>query len=208
MPVNWLACLQKLPRRCARARQDYEKLPKLTMGALPASCTIRDKRDATPLPRAWLLLVLSAAGAGAGAASDTPPAAAFPASRLITPAQGELLNTWAKQTAGQQWELCYTSFTMSKDSPAEFHRRCDQYKPTVAVARNSGGRGICNKCARDCDPKPCNPCRGGGECSISGADCFPVGSPCGATNKGNFTFGGFVRPCLTLASNAMLCWLV
>jgi hypothetical protein len=152
-------------------------------------------------PRAWSLLVLSAAGAGAGAGAAPNPAAAFPESRLITPVQGVLLNTWANQTVGRKWKLCYTSFTMSKASPAEFHKGCDQYKPTVAVAHNSGGRGVCGKCPRDA-PRGCR-----GSCSISGADCWPISSPCGSTNKGNFTFGGFVRPCLTFASRAVLCWL-
>ena len=136
-----------------------------------------------------------AALVAAATATASPLLTPFPESRLIAPTQGELLNTWANST-GQKWELCYTSFTMDKTSPAEFHRNCDQYKPTVTVARNSGGRGVCNKCARVPDPgQP--PCRG--ECSISGADCFPVGSPCGATNKGNYTFGGFVRPCACFA---------
>ena len=79
------------------------------------------------------LLVLSAGaqvGAGAGAEG------AFPESRLISPVQGAQLNGWANQTAGRRWELCYTSFTMNKTA-AEFHKRCDKYKPTVTVAHNS-----------------------------------------------------------------------
>ena len=64
--------------------------------------------------------------AGAGAAL-------FPESRLITPAHAALLNSWAKEPAEQTWKLCYTTFTMSKTSPAEFH---------------VGGRGACG-CAAD-----------------------------------------------------------
>ena len=117
-------------------------------------------------------------------ASQPTGAAAFPESRLITPPQGALLNSWANQTTGQEWTLCYTSTTMSTASPAEFHKGCDQYKPTVTVARNSGGRGVCGKCSSDA-PRGCR-----GTCS-TGGDCWPLSSPCGATNKGGFTFGGF-----------------
>jgi hypothetical protein len=62
--------------------------------------------------------------------------AAFPGSGLISPAQGVRLNDWANQTAGRMWELCYTTSTMAQTA-AEFHKRCDGYKPTVTVARNS-----------------------------------------------------------------------
>ena len=147
--------------------------------------------------------------------------ATFPNSRLITPAQGLLLNSWANQTVvGQKWALCYTSFTMDKTSPAQFHKNCDQYAPTVTVAHNTGGpggRGVCkfNKdgCkTRECDCgacKPplmcihtqgtCVPCTfpGCGTCFIDGVDtgddCGPIGSICGFENTGNFTFGGYVR---------------
>ena len=78
------------------------------------------------------LLVLSRAGAGAGRDGGV----AFPESCLISPAHGARLNGWANQTAGQRWQLCYTSFTMSKTAAA-FHASCDQYKPTVTVAHNS-----------------------------------------------------------------------
>ena len=146
-----------------------------------------------------------------GASPPAPPSSLpFPESRLITPAQGVQLNAWANQTGS--WELCYDSFTMSKTT-AEFHRGCDQFAPTVTVAHNSGGRGVCGQCkngkdscgdAGSCDagPRtgscyhpPCT-CRApsGGTCSSDGANCWPVGAPCGSTNPGNFTFGGYVRP--------------
>jgi len=131
---------------------------------------------------------------------------AFPDSRLITAAHGVQLNSWANQTGGldQKWKLCYSSFTMSKTSPAEFHRRCDEYKPTVTVAHNSGGRqGKCDGVRPG--PKgeswPCSPidpktsCNG--HCSSDASACTGSintnrsGSPCGPSNPGNFIFGGF-----------------
>jgi hypothetical protein len=65
---------------------------------------------------------------------ETRAGAAFPGSRLIAPAHGALLNSWANRTAEQTWKLCYTTFTMSKTSPAEFHKSCDQYKPTFTAS--------------------------------------------------------------------------
>lgn len=79
-----------------------------------------------------LLCVVGPAAAGAGAAAG----AAFPGSRLVSSVHGAQLNSWANQTVGQRWELCYTSFGMNKTA-AEFHRRCDQFKPTITVAHNS-----------------------------------------------------------------------
>ena len=64
------------------------------------------------------------------AKEDAGAGAAFPDSRLITPAQEALRNSWANQSVGQEWKLCCTSFTMSKTSPAEFHKSCDQYPGT------------------------------------------------------------------------------
>ena len=78
-----------------------------------------------------------AAGAGTGTGTGTGAGAgAFPESQLVSPAQGAQLNTWANQTVDQRWELCYTSFGMNRTA-AEFHRRCDQFKPTITVAHNS-----------------------------------------------------------------------
>jgi len=131
---------------------------------------------------------------------------AFPESRLITPAHGAQLNGWANQAVDQKWELCYNSHTMNKTT-TEFHRRCDEFKPTVTVARNSGGaagRGVCNTCPDGCgqdgqcgSDSSTGPCKGpgGGRCSDSQgkvpSNCWPIGEPCGETNPGNFTFGGF-----------------
>ena len=53
---------------------------------------------------------------------------------MIAPAHGALLNSWANRTAEQTCKLCYTTFTMSKTSPAEFHKSCDQYKPTFTAS--------------------------------------------------------------------------
>ena len=75
-------------------------------------------------------------GAGARAGAGVGAGAAFPESRLISPAQGAQLNSWANQLTDRKWALCYTSFTMGKTA-AEFHKRCDQYKPTFTVAHNS-----------------------------------------------------------------------
>ena len=90
-----------------------------------------------------LSAAVASAGFGAGAG------ATFPKSRLITPAQGLLLDSWANQTVvGQEWALCYTSFTMDKTSPAQFHKNCDQHAPMVTVAHNTGraiaGRSSCH----------------------------------------------------------------
>jgi hypothetical protein len=95
------------------------------------------------------VLRLSALAAASAAASATDAGArltglgagaAFPESRLITPAQGMLLNGWSNQTAGQRWELCYTSFAKMTKSVEEFHGSCDEYQLTVTVARNSLNR--------------------------------------------------------------------
>jgi hypothetical protein len=145
---------------------------------------------------------------------------AFPESRLITPAHGAQVNGWANQAVDQKWELCYNSHTMNKTT-AEFHKRCDEFKPTVTVARNSGsaaGRGVCNACPDGCghdgqcgsDSSTGNfVCKGpgGGRCSSSQGkvpstyNCWPIGSPCGETNPGNFTFGGFVSCCLACSQS-------
>jgi len=63
----------------------------------------------------------------------------FNETQIVTQEWGALLNDWAKQPAGQKWALCYSSATMDKTTD-EFHKRCDQYKPTVTVAHNSLGR--------------------------------------------------------------------
>ena len=75
-------------------------------------------------------------GTGAGAGAGGAGAGAFPESQLVSPAQGVQLNAWAEQTVDQRWELCYTSFGMNRTA-AEFHRRCDQFKPTITLAHNS-----------------------------------------------------------------------
>ena len=88
---------------------------------------------------AVVLVLLCGAGPAAGAGTGTGAGAgagAFPESQLVSPAQGVQLNAWAEQTVDQRWELCYTSFGMNRTA-AEFHRRCDQFKPTITVARNS-----------------------------------------------------------------------
>ena len=67
--------------------------------------------------------------------------ALFPETQIVTPEWGALLNGWAKQPAGQKWALCYSSDTMDKTA-TEFHKRCDQYTPTVTVAHNSLGTAL------------------------------------------------------------------
>eukprot|EP01046_Picozoa_sp_COSAG06_P019241 COSAG06_NODE_1364_length_9696_cov_14.104929_21_plen_181_part_00 len=62
----------------------------------------------------------------------------FPGSHLITKAGGENLNGWMKAKAkGKQWSLCFSSFTDDATTPSTFHKQCDQYDTTLAVARNS-----------------------------------------------------------------------
>jgi len=165
----------------------------------------------------FAVLVLSAAGvAAAGAATGGD---AFPESRLITPAQGALLNSWANSS--NTWKLCYTTFTMDKTSPAVYHKNCDKYKPTVTVVHNTGGRpgrckGVWNYQDQLDFPSPCSPigsncsdpvggpgqtgdCPSGGhgygqcagQCSFDDSACPVAGPPCGPTNPGNFTFGGY-----------------
>ena len=63
----------------------------------------------------------------------------FLETQIVTPEWGTLLNDWAKQPVDQKWALCYSSDTMNKTTD-EFHKRCDQYAPTVTVAHNSLGR--------------------------------------------------------------------
>ena len=155
------------------------------------------------------------ANAGAGAAL-------FPESRLITPAHAALLNSWAKEPAEQTWKLCYTTFTMSKTSPAEFHKNCDQYKPTVTVAHNAGGRPgrcearcefkfssssnpPCKTIGSDCSTPGDGPGTCAGQCSTSGG-CAKIGEVCGPTNPGNFTFGGYVRVVPALKPRRSPCW--
>ena len=147
----------------------------------------------------------------------SPP---FPESRLISAAHGAQLNEWANKSAGQKWELCYTSFTMDKSSAAEFHSSCDQYTPTFSVAHNSGGKP--GKCEGRCDDQdndwqPCTPVgsdcssatRGQGVCvghcssalgAVGTGGCSAngtaSGTPCPGPPKLNSTFGGFVRPCI------------
>jgi len=144
-----------------------------------------------------VLVALSAAGAAEAGA-------AFPDSRLITQAHGDLINSWAKVAEGQKWELC-CSTDDGCDRVNKFHEGCDGYKPTVSVARNSGGRpgkcsGLCYEPRREIWGE-CfvvgAPCVGldatcGAECSnvYGDSDCT-IGEPCGPSNPGNFTFGGF-----------------
>lgn len=154
-----------------------------------------------------MLVTALAALVAASYAAGVP----FPESRLITtPQHGALLNSWANQTANQEWKLCYSSFTMDTSTPAEFHKRCDQYKPTFTVAKNAGESkpGKCQGKCYYCDAcvengTPCSTigskcthtldgdgsCEG--SCSIDESGCSVVGSACGPTNVGNFTFGGF-----------------
>ena len=193
------ACLRDSPSSGAAARHPLSAMTKLAaVAALVAAAT------ASEPPK----------GAGAGAA--------FRDSRLITPAQGVLLNSWANQTAGQEWELCYTSFTMDKKTPAEFHKGCDQYKPTVTVAHNAGGRPgrcearcefkfssssnpPCKTIGSDCSTPGDGPGTCAGQCSTSGG-CAKIGEVCGPTNPGNFTFGGYVRVVPALKPRRSPCW--
>lgn len=74
----------------------------------------------------------------------------FRGSRIVTPEQGAMINSWAKQPSSTEWELCYSTFTDSNlpschnwpgsgwDGCAKtFHSQCDEYAPTVTLARNS-----------------------------------------------------------------------
>jgi len=150
-----------------------------------------------------LLLVLSAAGAAVGAGTGS----AFPESHLVTPAQGAQLNSWAGPFAvNTTWELCYSSYTMDQ-TPAEFHKRCDQYQLTMTIAHTSfdGKQGTCSGTCCDPDEGNCRECSDigsncttetgnqatcAGQCSRDPRACSgPQGSSCGY--KGNFTFGGF-----------------
>ena len=60
----------------------------------------------------------------------------FPGTQLVTVEWGETVNGWVG-TPTLQWELCYSSFTDSPNTPATFHAQCDQFATTVAVAHNS-----------------------------------------------------------------------
>ena len=174
---------------------------------------------ATMIPVLSAMLALCAAWcSGAGGT--------FSESRLITPAQGAQLNRWANRSVGQAWALCYTSLTMNKTSPADFHRNCDAYRPTFSVAHNSGGRPFqcIGRCSHSDPGDPQNACPTlGSKCSgdhgtsagVCQAHCpdglfgndyslcsasAKIGDHCGPTNPGNFTFGGFVRPSPSLHS--------
>ena len=134
----------------------------------------------------------------------------FPSSQLITAEHGTKLNSWANMSAGQEWELCYTSFTMDK-TPAEFHKRCDRYWPTITVAhtynKTQTGKceGFCSNGDTRCSPIGPGICGSGdprvnttypciGLCDNEAPTMCPtqkIGSPCGHTNPGNLTFGGF-----------------
>jgi hypothetical protein len=62
----------------------------------------------------------------------------FPVSRLITKAGGDNLDGWMPAKAkGKRWSLCFSSFTDDATTPSTFHKQCDQYSPTLTVARNS-----------------------------------------------------------------------
>ena len=72
----------------------------------------------------------------------------FHGSKIIDHEWGMALDSWmdpkvvpaAPGYGGEvYWKLCYSSDTMDKTSPAEFHRRCDQYNKTVTVAHNTLG---------------------------------------------------------------------
>ncbi len=83
---------------------------------------------------------------------EEPP---FPNSRIITDRSwSETINGWMG-TPGEQWELCYSSFTDDKSSPAVFHSQCDRYSVTIAVARNAnnytfGGLAVGSWSTSDC----------------------------------------------------------
>ena len=132
------------------------------------------------------MMRLAAAAALVAAATASPIAAApkeksagaaesaFPESRLITPAQGVLLNRWAEQPAEQPWKLCYTTFSMDK-TPAAFHKGCDQYKPTVTVVHNAGGRP--GRCQGEWEYQDGE--SGSQSCSPIGATCKDRANPGG-----------------------------
>ena len=176
-------------------------------------------------PAAVAALVAAATASPLPTTPGDGPGAPFPESRLVTPAQGALLNSWAKMPAEKSWKLCYTTFGMDKTAAA-FHKSCDQYKPTVTVAHNAGGRPgrcqgrwayqdlrsgddtiFCSPLGANCQdpaggpPGPKCPDAGHGYgkcvgvCSLSDdqgdSHCSGLGSPCGPTNPGNFTFGGY-----------------
>lgn len=92
--------------------------------------------------------------------------ACFPGSRLITVEWGEELAGWVGHGTAEKigWELCFSSFTMDP-TPAVFHQNCDDFSTTLTVAHNEGG----TYCGKGCDSPPC-------------------------VNKGNSTFGAYVRP--------------
>ena len=137
----------------------------------------------------------------------------FPSSQLITAEDGAKLNSWANMSAGTEWELCYTSFTMDK-TPAEFHKRCDTYAQTITVA-HTYNRSQTGKCEGFCSvggspDGSCSPigpdiCGSGdprdnetfpcvGFCNNEAPSICPtqkIGSACGHTNPGNLTFGGY-----------------
>ena len=62
----------------------------------------------------------------------------FPGSRIVTNASwGASVNGWANKPAEQVWALCYSSFTDNRDTPATFHKQCDQYSTTMVFAINA-----------------------------------------------------------------------
>lgn len=154
------------------------------------------------------MMMLAAAAALISTASAASGKGSFPSSQLITAEHGTKLNSWANMSAGQEWRLCYTSFTMDK-TPAEFHKRCDDYYPTITVAhtynRTQTGecQGYCINGGADTACSPIGPdiCGSGDEkypcigfCDneeLTMCQTQKIGSPCGRTEPGNLTFGGF-----------------
>lgn len=155
-------CSAALEAACAAQRSDVFKC---------AECAGRNER-------ALHLAGCDNDAISAWCAGLPPPApTAFPGSRLITAEWGTQLNEWAGKLAGQEWELCYTSFTMDKSTPTVFHTSCDRFDHTLSVAHNAGGRA-------------CDGTHLGFKTCQTDSDCR--GKRCN-TNLGNYTFGGFVR---------------
>ena len=164
------------------------------------------------------VLVVVAAVTRVAAFGDEP---AFPGSRLVTPSQGALLNKWSKQSAATVWAPCYTSRTMDKTptefhmlcdryQPTVTVAYNAGGRPGRCVGKweyqdGTKGDGTCSPIGSKCQdpaggpPGPQCPSGGSGvgictaECNMykGGCDAPVIGSPCGPTNPGNFTFGGY-----------------
>ena len=116
-------CSAALEAACAAQRSDVFKC---------AECAGRNER-------ALHLAGCDNDAISAWCAGLPPPApTAFPGSRLITAEWGTQLNEWAGKLAGQEWELCYTSFTMDKSTPTGSTTSGARFAQTLSVANNPG----------------------------------------------------------------------